>query len=148
MARRACRGEWEQGRAHRAIEPPPRSSSDLGSCFVPPLRPSAARAPSKILIPCTPFLTSSSGAAVSGAEGLGLAFGVEGDLGFAQMISHGKKVARLHRPADQRKALLRGLTTARTDSNDVVWQPERLRKWNVWKGASDVAPLSRMCGGL
>jgi large subunit ribosomal protein L17 len=27
------------------------------------------------------------------------------------MISHGKKVARLHRPADQRKALLRNLTT-------------------------------------
>ncbi len=28
-----------------------------------------------------------------------------------QMISHGKKVARLHRPADQRKALVRNLTT-------------------------------------
>ena len=27
------------------------------------------------------------------------------------MISHGNKVARLHRPADQRKALLRNLTT-------------------------------------
>ena len=37
-------------------------------------------------------------------------FGVEAG-GKWFMISHGKKVARLHRPADQRKALLRNLTT-------------------------------------
>ena len=37
-------------------------------------------------------------------------FGVESG-GKWFMISHGKKVARLHRPADQRKALLRNLTT-------------------------------------
>lgn len=39
-----------------------------------------------------------------------LSFGVENGSQW-QMISHGKKVARLHRPADQRKALLRNLTT-------------------------------------
>ena len=45
----------------------------------------------------------------SGA-GATLTIGVEaGSKWF--MISHGKKVARLHRPADQRKALLRNLTT-------------------------------------
>jgi large subunit ribosomal protein L17 len=46
------------------------------------------------------------------SEGAGatLTIGVEaGSKWF--MISHGKKVARLHRPADQRKALLRNLTT-------------------------------------
>ena len=43
-------------------------------------------------------------------RGATLTIGVEaGSKWF--MISHGKKVARLHRPADQRKALLRNLTT-------------------------------------
>ena len=45
----------------------------------------------------------------AGVDAAGV-FGVESG-GKWFMISHGKKVARLHRPADQRKALLRNLTT-------------------------------------
>jgi large subunit ribosomal protein L17 len=46
----------------------------------------------------------------SGVETAGV-FGVEVGEGKWSMMRHGKKVARLHRPADQRKALLRNLTT-------------------------------------
>ena len=53
----------------------------------------------------------SNGSVSLGREGVESAsFGVEAG-GKWFMISHGKKVARLHRPADQRKALLRNLTT-------------------------------------
>ncbi|OUS42390.1 ribosomal protein L17-like protein, partial [Ostreococcus tauri] len=38
-------------------------------------------------------------------------FGVETEQGKWTMIRHGKKDPKLNRPADQRKALLRGLTT-------------------------------------
>merc|ERR1719163_1826553 len=62
--------------------------------------------------PKAPALAGSMNGSVSlGREGVESAsFGVEAG-GKWFMISHGNKVARLHRPADQRKALLRNLTT-------------------------------------
>jgi len=43
--------------------------------------------------------------------GVSLTFGVEQEQGKWTMIRHGKKNPKLNRPADQRKALIRGLTT-------------------------------------
>ena len=91
LPRERQRGRW---RAHLYTESSLRQSTgdSLGPCLVAPLRSCAGR-PLDFLIPCTPvphllFVV----ALVSGAEGLGLAFGVESDCGQWQMISHGKKV--------------------------------------------------------
>lgn len=42
---------------------------------------------------------------------MSLTFGVETEQGKWTMMRHGSKTAMLNKPADQRKALLRGLTT-------------------------------------
>jgi large subunit ribosomal protein L17 len=43
--------------------------------------------------------------------GVGSTFGVETEQGKWTMMRHGNKNAKLNKPADQRKALIRGLTT-------------------------------------
>lgn len=95
-------------RPHRPSPPVP--SPRPADLHLPKLTfPPAIAPPSRFVTRCRAFrfFFLDAGAA---SESFSLTMGVESN-GKWFMISHGNKVARLHRPADQRKALLRNLTT-------------------------------------
>uniref|UniRef100_A0A453M7K9 Large ribosomal subunit protein bL17c n=1 Tax=Aegilops tauschii subsp. strangulata TaxID=200361 RepID=A0A453M7K9_AEGTS len=113
---------------------------------LPALRssPSAAVRPRRQAASAAPFLRSSFMISLKGLEPVMLKIGLGLESSFAHRLfgidvrgrilamRHGKRIPRLNRPADQRKALLRGLTTQLLKHGRIKTTKPRAKAMRKW----------------